>query len=110
MNLNKIGQLGWRYVRQWSHRFLSFFFFFLVSEIFPGNTYNVILLGSECSNPQNLIKILEAIFEEIEILNMVFFLRELPFILRAGRKQKYGVVIFARGPYILNFNKTDQLI
>ena len=33
---------------------------------FPGNTDSVILLGIECTiNPQNLIKIVRAIFEKI---------------------------------------------
>ena len=45
---------------------------FLISRVFPGKANRVILLGFECSmNPQNLIEIVRAIFEEIEIL--IFF-------------------------------------
>ena len=46
---------------------------FLVSGIFPGKADSVILLGFECTiKPQNLIKIVRAIFEKFEILK--FFL------------------------------------
>ena len=46
---------------------------FLVSGIFPGKADSVILLGFNCTiNPQNLIKIIGAIFEKIKIFN--FFL------------------------------------
>ena len=57
---------------------------FLVSGIFSGKANSVILLSFECAiNPQNLIKIVAAIFEKIEILN--FFLAcELPLILGVG--------------------------
>ena len=45
------------------------------------------LLGFECTiNPQNLIKIVGAIFEKIKILN--FFSSELPLILEVGGKLK----------------------
>ena len=45
------------------------------------------MLDFECTiNPQNLIKIVRAIFEKIEIL--IFFLRELPLILGVARKRK----------------------
>ena len=48
-------------------------YFFLVSGIFPGKADNVIMLGFECTiNPQNLNKIVRAIFENIEIL--IFFM------------------------------------
>ena len=47
-----------------------------------------------------MIKFVGAIFEKIEIL--IFFLGELPLILRVGQKQKYGLEIFARLPYISN--------
>ena len=41
---------------------------FLVSGIFPGKADSVILLGFEYTiNPENLIKILGAIFEKIKI-------------------------------------------
>ena len=47
--------------------------FFLVSGIFPGKADSTILLGSECTiNPQNVIKIVGAIFEEIKILKILF--------------------------------------
>ena len=37
-----------------------------ISGIFPGKADNIILLGFECTiNPQNLIKIVRAIFEKI---------------------------------------------
>ena len=48
--------------------------YFSSTGIFPGNADSVILLGFEYAiNPQNLIKIVGAIFEKIENLN--FFLR-----------------------------------
>ena len=60
---------------------------FLLSGIFPGKADSVILLGFECTiNPQNLIKIVRAIFEKFEILS--FFLCELPLILGVGGKLK----------------------
>ena len=58
---------------------------FLVSGIFSGKADSAILLGFECSiNPQNLIKIVGAIFEKIEIL---ISLCELPLILRVCQKR-----------------------
>ena len=46
---------------------------FLVSGIFPGKADSVIFLGFEyTTNPENLIKIVGAIFEKIKIFN--FFL------------------------------------
>ena len=40
-------------------------YFFLISGIYPGKSISAILLGSECTiNPQNLIKIVGAIFRE----------------------------------------------
>ena len=63
---------------------------------FPGKADSVILLGFEYTiNPENLIKIVGAIFEEMKI----FFSCELPLILRVDRKQKYRLVIFAREPF-----------
>ena len=61
---------------------------FLVSGIFfSGKTESIRLLRFECAiNPQNLMKIVGAIFEKIKILH--FFLCELPLILRVGRKRK----------------------
>ena len=58
------------------------------------------MLGFECSiNPQNLNKIVGAIFEKIEILN--FFSCELPLILWVGEKlkKKKRLEILTRGPY-----------
>ena len=53
--------------------------------IFPEKTNSAILLGFECAiNPQNLIKIVEAIFEKIKF----FFSCELPLILGVGVKLK----------------------
>ena len=58
---------------------------FLVSRIFQGKADSIVLLGYECTiNPQNLIKIVRAIFVKFEIL--IFFLRELP--LNFGSRSK----------------------
>ena len=55
----------------------------------------VILLGFECTvNPQNLIKIVGAIFEEIKILNFFLMWTTLNF---EGRSKK-KLEIYARGP------------
>ena len=55
------------------------------------------LLGYEYTiNTQNLIKIVVAIFEKIEMFN--FFLCELPLILMVSLKWKTGMEILARGP------------
>ena len=82
---------------------------FLVSRIFPGKADSLILLGFDYSiNPQNLNKIVRAIFEKIEILN--FFLCELPLILGLARKRKNTQKIFARGLQISNLNKIGQLV
>ena len=57
-----------------------------------------ILLGFECIiNPQNFMKIVEAIFEKIKIF---FFLCELPvpLILRVDRKRNNELDIFATDP------------
>ena len=46
---------------------------FLVRRIFPGKADSAIFLGFECTiNPQNFMKFVGAIFEEMKILN--FFL------------------------------------
>ena len=82
---------------------------FSVSGIFPGKADSVILLGLDCIiNPQNLIKLVGAIFEKIEI--SFFFLCELNLILRVGRKRKYGLLMFTRGHCISNLNEIDQLV
>ena len=60
---------------------------FVVSGIFPGKADSVMLLVFECTiNPQNLIKIVGAIFEKINIFN--FFSCELTLILGVGGKLK----------------------
>ena len=60
---------------------------FLVSGIFPGKADSVILLVFECTIcPQNLIKIIGAIFKENK--KLFFFSCELPLILGVGGKLK----------------------
>ena len=61
----------------------------------------MILLGFECTiNPQNLIKIVGAIFEKIKILK-IFFSCELPLILGVGGKvKKTARDIYKRTPCI----------
>ena len=62
---------------------------FLVSGIFPGKVDSVISLGFECTiNPQNLIKIVWAIFDKIKIFN--FFLMWTTLNFRDRRKTKKG--------------------
>ena len=74
---------------------------FPVPRILPGKANSIILLGFKYTiNPQNLIKFLGAIFEQIEIQN---FLCELPLILRLGQTQNYRLEIFARGPIYVEF-------
>ena len=81
---------------------------FLFLGIFPGKADSVILLGFECTiNPQNLIKIVEAIFEKIKMFN--FFSCELPLILGVLGKLKKT----ARDMYKRNLDiefERDQLI
>ena len=70
---------------------------YLVSGIFSGKTDSVILLGFECTiNPQNLIKIVRAIFGKFEILN--FFLMWTTVNFGGDRKRKNELKIFAVGP------------
>ena len=58
---------------------------------------SVILLGFECTiNPQDLIKIVAAIFQKIKIFNF-FFSCELPLILGVGGILKKRLEIFTRG-------------
>ena len=46
---------------------------FPISGIFPGKFATIKLLGFECTiNPQNLIKIVGAIFEKIKIFNFLY--------------------------------------
>ena len=54
------------------------------------------------------MKIVGAIFDEMKIL--IFFLFELPLILRVDRKRKTELEIFARGPYISNVNDIGQFV
>ena len=66
---------------------------FIVSRIFPGKADSVILLGFEYTiNPENLIKIVGAIFKKIKII--IFFSCELPLILGVGVKLKKRLEIF----------------
>ena len=84
-------------------------YIFIVSGIFPGKAYSVKFLCFECTvNPQNLMKIVWALFEKIE--NFIFYLCELRLILRVDRKRKNGLEIFARGPNMSNVNGIDQLV
>ena len=79
-----------------------------VTRIFPGKADSAILLGFQCIiNPQNLIKIVGAIFEKMKIK---IFLSELPLILRVDRKRKNKLDIFAMGPQISNMNEIGQLV
>ena len=62
---------------------------FLVSWIFPGKADSVILLGFECSiNPQNLMKIVGAIFEKIDIFYFFLMWTTLNFRGRGKTKKK----------------------
>ena len=63
---------------------------------FPGKADSVILLGFKCTiNPQNLIKIVGAIFEKIKFF--YFFSCKLPLILGVGEQLKKPLEIFTRG-------------
>ena len=56
-------------------------YIFLFTTIFSGKADSAIFLGFECTmNPQNLMKIVGAIFQKMKILN--FFLCELPITLK----------------------------
>ena len=73
---------------------------FLVSGIFPGKAEGVILLGFECTiNPQNLIKIVRAIFEKFEIFNFFLMWTTLNFWVR-GKTKKTARDIYMRTIYI----------
>ena len=53
--------------RKWNTSFLG-------SGIFPGSGGSAILLGFECIiNPQNLMKIVRAIFEKFKILKKISY-------------------------------------
>ena len=85
-------------------------YIFPISRIFSGKFASITLLGFECTiNPQNLIKIVGAIFEKINFFNF-FFLYELPLVLRADRKRKSKLEIFARRHQISNVNEIGQLV
>ena len=74
----------------------------LLTRIFQGKANSVILLRFECTiTPQKLMKIVGAIFGKMKFF--VFFLRELPLILRVDRKRARD--IFARVSSISNFKK-----
>ena len=65
-------------------------YIFPVSRIFPGKFASITSLGFECAiNPQNLIKIVGAIFWENQFF-FYFFLCELSLILGLGWKLKKG--------------------
>ena len=69
---------------------------FLVRRIFPGKADCAIILGLECTiNPQNLMKIVGAIFEKMKILQ--FSLCELPLILGGRSKTKKWAKYICRG-------------
>ena len=73
---------------------------FLVSGIFPGITDSVMLLGFECTiNPQNLIKIVRAIFVKFEILNFFLMWTTLNFRVR-GKTKRTARNIYMRTLYI----------
>ena len=64
LNLNEVDQLAQAYVR----RLKNLKNIFPVSGTFSAKAHSIILLGFECTIcPQNLIKIVGAIFEKIEI-------------------------------------------
>ena len=64
-------------------------FQFLVSGIFPGKFASVTLLGFEFTiNPQNLIKIIGAIFEKIKFFNFFLMWTTLNFRVRVKTKKK----------------------
>ena len=69
--MNEIAQLVRHYAGRRSHR-ESKKNIFLISGIFLKKIDSVMLLGFKCTlNPQNLIKIVIAIFEKFEILNFL---------------------------------------
>ena len=87
---------GWfrRYVRRRDGQQIKNYFSSF--RDFSGKIRCVILLLFECTiNPQNLIKIVGAIFEKIKIVH--FFSRELPLILGVGGNLKKLLEIFTRG-------------
>ena len=72
---------------------------------FSGKADSLILLGFECTiNPQNLNKIVRAIFEKIEIL-IFFFLCELPLILGVTRKRKEQTEDICKGTADIEFEQ-----
>ena len=82
---------------------------FPVSRIFSGKADSVIFLCLECTiNPQNLIKIVGAIFEKIQILN--FFLMWTTLNFRGSEKTKKRLEIFTRGPWISNLKDIGLLV
>ena len=70
----------------------------LVSRIFPGKADGVILLGFECPiNPQNLIKIVRAIFEKFEVFKFFSYVN---FKGRGKTKKKRLEILYMRTLYI----------
>ena len=64
---------------------------------FPGTADSVVLLRFECIiNPQNLMKIVEAVFQKTKIF--------------INRKKNRRQEIFARGLQKSNLNKIGQLV
>ena len=75
---------------------------FLVRWIFLGKADNAMFLGFECTiNPQNLMKIVGAVFEKMKILS--FFLMSTTLNFQSRSKKKMD--IFARGFQISNVNE-----
>ena len=92
-----------RSVRQRSHRKVLFF---PVSGIFSGKAECVTFLGFECTvNPQNLVKIVRAIFEKMKMKILNFFLCELPLILRVDRKREKRARGICKGTLDIEFER-----
>ena len=58
-------------------------------------------------NPQNFMKIVEAVFQKTKILNFFLMLTTLHF---EGRSKKKRQEIFAKGLQISNVNEIGQLV
>ena len=87
-NLNEIGQFGLGATIGNRYKIKTIF---LVSGIFPGKADSVIMLGFECTiNPQNLMKIIGAIFQKMNILNFFIMGTSLNFEGRPKTKKRPG--------------------
>ena len=105
-NLNQGGQLGQALCQVTvTQKILKIYFF--TFRVFLGKADNHIVVFRMYYKPTNFYQIHWSHFEKIEI---VIFLCELPLILRVSQKQKYGLEMFGRGPYISNLNEIDQLV